>query len=173
VGADAELHCAGGGELAASGWIAPVEASIVSGFRTPSRPDHFGVDLGAARGTPIRAANAGVVIVAKCNAHLANGAAYSCDRNGGMDILGCGWYVDIMHAGNIITRYCHMGSQPIVHVGQSVSAGEVLGFVGSSGHSSGPHVHFEVHLNGDRSEAGAIDPVPFMKQVGAPIGDQA
>jgi murein DD-endopeptidase MepM/ murein hydrolase activator NlpD len=113
------------------------------------------------------------VIIAKCNAHLANGAPHSCDTDGGYDVLGCGWYVDIMHANRVITRYCHMGSQPLVHVGQSVAAGQVLGFVGSSGHSSGPHLHFEVHLNGDRSRDGAVDPVPFMNKVGAPIGDQA
>jgi len=173
AGADAQLRCAAGVDIAASGWTAPVEASIVSGFRTPSRPTHYGVDLGAARETPIRAANAGVVIVAKCNAHLTNGISYSCDRDGGYNVLGCGWYVDILHAGRVITRYCHMGSEPLVHVGQSVAAGEVLGYVGSSGHSSGPHLHFEVHLNGDRGRAGAVDPVPFMNKVGAPIGDLA
>ena len=84
-------------------------------------------------------------------------------------MLGCGWYVDILHAGNVITRYCHMVSRPIVRVGQYVGAGEVIGLSGSSGNSSGPHLHFEVHLNGDSSNAGAVDPVPFMNQVGAPL----
>jgi murein DD-endopeptidase MepM/ murein hydrolase activator NlpD len=52
---------------------------------------------------------------------------------------------------------------PAVTVGQHVTAGQVIGYVGSSGHSSGPHLHFEVHLNSDRSPAGAIDPIPFMR----------
>lgn len=173
AGAEAELRCAAGTDIAASGWTAPLDAAVVSGFRTPSRPTHYGVDLGAARGTPIRAANAGVVIVSKCNAHLANGSLYSCNRDGGINVLGCGWYVDIMHAGRVITRYCHMAARPLVDVGHSVAAGEIIGYVGSSGHSSGPHLHFEVHLNGDRSRAGAINPVPFMNEVGAPIGDSA
>jgi murein DD-endopeptidase MepM/ murein hydrolase activator NlpD len=52
---------------------------------------------------------------------------------------------------------------PAVIVGQHVTVGQIIGYVGSSGHSSGPHLHFEVHLNGDRSPAGAIDPIPFMR----------
>jgi murein DD-endopeptidase MepM/ murein hydrolase activator NlpD len=57
-----------------------------------------------------------------------------------------GWYVDITHAGGIVTRYCHQLVQPYVHIGQHVNAGDVIGISGSSGHSSGPHVHFKVHL---------------------------
>jgi murein DD-endopeptidase MepM/ murein hydrolase activator NlpD len=84
---------------------------------------------------------------------------------------GCGWYVDVLHAGNVITRYCHMGRQPYVSIGDEVVVGQVLGVVGSTGHSSGPHLHFEVHVNGDRSSAGAIDPVPFMREHGAALGE--
>src|SRR5439155_24447371 len=141
------LVCAKPGEIAASGWTAPVKAAIVSGFRTPDRPDHYGVDLGAARNTPILAASAGVVVVAKCN--VPDG--YSCNVDGSPAIGGCGWYVDIRHAGGIITRYCHMGRQPEVRVGQTVAAGQLIGYVGSSGNSSGPHLHFEVHVNGNQS----------------------
>ena len=83
---------------------------------------------------------------------------------------GCGWMVEIQHAGNIMTRYCHMVQRPFVKEGQQVQAGQVIGRVGTSGNSSGPHLHFEVHLNDDRSSAGAINPVPFMKQQGAPLG---
>ena len=59
------------------------------------------------------------------------------------------------------------------HVGQQVAAGQHIGMVGTTGNSSGPHLHFEVHLNGDRSSAGAIDPVPFMRGKGAPLGQDA
>src|SRR6266700_350849 len=57
----AQQGCAQPGQIAASGWTAPVVAPIISGFRTPERPTHDGVDLGAGRGTPIRAAAGGVV----------------------------------------------------------------------------------------------------------------
>jgi murein DD-endopeptidase MepM/ murein hydrolase activator NlpD len=80
-----------------------------------------------------------------------------------------GWYVDIDHDGGIVTRYCHQLVQPYVHVGQHVNAGDVIGITGSSGHSSGPHLHFEVHL-GDHSPQSAVDPVAFMASVAAPLG---
>jgi murein DD-endopeptidase MepM/ murein hydrolase activator NlpD len=143
----------------------------VSGFRTPERPDHNGVDLGAGRGTPVRAAAAGVVIVSHCDTD--DTPPYSCDDDGSPQTPGCGWFVDILHADGVMTRYCHMVQRPKVDVGQSVAAGEVIGITGTSGHSSGPHVHFEVHLGGDRSGAGAIDPVPFMREHGAPLGTPA
>jgi len=88
-----------------------------------------------------------------------------------VSVLGCGWYVEILHAGNVITRYCHQVQRPIVTVGQQVAAGQSIGYSGSSGNSSGPHLHFEVHLNGDASYNGAVDPVKFMQDVGAPLGN--
>jgi murein DD-endopeptidase MepM/ murein hydrolase activator NlpD len=172
VGSLVDLRCVFPGEISASGWTVPVRADIVSGFRTPERPTHYGVDLGVPKGTVVHAASAGVVITAKCNASL-DGNPYSCDTDGSVAVHGCGWYVDILHAGNVITRYCHMVSRPEVNVGQTVTAGQEIGHSGSSGNSSGPHVHFEVHLNGDSSNDGAVNPVPFMQQMGAPLGTQA
>jgi murein DD-endopeptidase MepM/ murein hydrolase activator NlpD len=148
-----------------SGWIRPVDAPIWGGFRTAENPDHDGVDIGAARGTPIRAAAAGTVVRATCDAP----AGYGCDRDGSPQIHGCGWYVDIRHREDVYTRYCHMGHQAAVTVGQDVTAGQQLGVVGSSGNSSAPHLHFEVHL-GDESSHTAVDPVPFMAEHGAPLG---
>jgi murein DD-endopeptidase MepM/ murein hydrolase activator NlpD len=75
-----------------------------------------------------------------------------------------------MHAANIVTRYCHMVTRPMVTVGMTVTAGQQIGLSGSSGNSSGPHVHFEVHENGDQSGRGAVNPVPYMEKVGAPLG---
>ena len=140
---------------------------MVSGFRTPGRPTHNGVDLGAARGTPVRAASPGTVLTVRCNVVP---AAHGCDVDGSVQIGGCGWYVDIGHAGGVITRYCHLGQRPFVLPGQQVLAGTPIGRVGSSGNSSGPHLHYEVHLSHDQSPAGAVDPVPFMRGVGAPLG---
>jgi len=158
-----KLRCAGFGEIAASGWTAPVAAIVWSGFRTPERPSHFGVDLGADRLTPIRAASSGVVIVSRCDVG-------NCDRDGSPSTPGCGWFVEVLHAEQVITRYCHMNQRPAVRVGDRVAAGQVLGIVGTTGNSSGPHLHFEVHLNGDRSSHGAVDPVNFMARKGAPLG---
>ncbi|GAA5196976.1 hypothetical protein GCM10023322_67170 [Rugosimonospora acidiphila] len=165
-------RCAQPGEVTASGWTVPVKgATITSGFRTAERPTHNGDDLAAPKGTPIHAAAAGVVTVVRCQASL-NGEPYSCDQDGSISVQGCGWYVEILHAGNIITRYCHQIRHPNVVVGQQVTAGQVIGWVGDSGNSTGPHCHFEVHLNGDNSAAGAVDPVPFMNRQGAPLGAQ-
>jgi murein DD-endopeptidase MepM/ murein hydrolase activator NlpD len=168
VGIEIALRCAAGTDIAASGWTVPALGPIVSGFRTADRPAHQGVDISVARGTPLRAAAAGVVVVALCNANFA-GLPYSCDQDGGAFVSGCGWYVDILHASRVMTRYCHMASRPAVTVGEYVGAGQIIGLAGSSGNSSGPHLHFEVHVNGDSSSLGAVDPVSFMNQVGAPM----
>ncbi|MFY1656069.1 peptidoglycan DD-metalloendopeptidase family protein [Micromonospora sp. WMMD1274] len=153
-------------------WTQPVLASIGSGFRTGDRPGHDGVDLSAPRGTLIRAASAGRVRTVRCNAVYADtGAEWGCDRDGDPVLTrGCGWYVDIDHAGGLLTRYCHMHQPPMVTVGQPVAAGQPIGVVGSTGHSSGPHLHYEVHRHGDASSNGAIDPVSFMTVQNAPLG---
>ncbi|KAB1935487.1 M23 family metallopeptidase [Micromonospora sp. ALFpr18c] len=153
-------------------WTQPVLAPVGSGFRTGDRPGHDGVDLSAPRGTVIRAASAGTVRTVRCNAvHADTGAEWGCDRDGDPVLTrGCGWYVDIDHAGGLLTRYCHMDQPPLVTVGQPVAAGQPIGVVGSTGHSSGPHLHYEVHQNGDASPNGAIDPVPFMAAQNAPLG---
>ncbi|RLK24724.1 peptidase M23-like protein [Micromonospora sp. M71_S20] len=153
-------------------WTQPVLAPVGSGFRSSARPGHDGVDLSAPRGTIIRAASAGTVRTVRCNAvHADTGAEWGCDRDGDPVLTrGCGWYVDIDHVGGLLTRYCHMDQPPMVAVGQPVAAGQPIGVVGSTGHSSGPHLHYEVHHNGDASPNGAIDPVPFMAAHNAPLG---
>ena len=84
-------------------------------------------------------------------------------------MTGYGWYVDIVHAGNVTTRYCHLVRKPQVVVGQRIEAGGVIGFVGTSGNSSGPHLHFEVHTGSvPATHANAVDPIEFMRRAGAP-----
>ena len=151
----------------ASGWTRPVDAPIWGGFRTPQRPDHLGVDIGAGRGTPIRAAAAGTVVRVRCNVVP---ESHGCDQDGAPHIGGCGWYVDLHHAGDIYTRYCHMASAPPVAVGQTVVAGEVIGVVGSSGNSSAPHLHFEVRIGHQDNTNAAVDPVAFMADHGVSLG---
>jgi murein DD-endopeptidase MepM/ murein hydrolase activator NlpD len=175
AGSLTKLQCADGAEIAASGWTNPWSRKsagrggiVGSGFRTMARPDHMGVDLILGRNTPIRAAAGGIVSVVKCN--IDHRGSQTCDIDGWPGKGGCGWMVEIKHAGNLMTRYCHMVVRPLVRVGQQVAAGDVIGRVGTSGNSSGPHLHFEVHINNDRSSSGAVDPVAFMRERGAPLG---
>jgi murein DD-endopeptidase MepM/ murein hydrolase activator NlpD len=164
AGNSTKARCATGGEIAASGWTVPVRALIVSGFRTAERPTHDGVDLGASRHTPIRAAAAGQVITSRCDV---DPSGRLCSHDGSPSTPGCGWYVKIRHAGNLVTMYCHMIVRPKVTVGQLVAAGQELGFVGTSGHSSGPHLHFEVY---DPGKGDKTDPAAFMRDKGVPLG---
>ncbi|MFI1995111.1 M23 family metallopeptidase [Actinoplanes sp. NPDC020271] len=169
VGSSLSMSCAGAGQTAASGWTIPVKAEVGSGFRSPERPNHQGVDLIIGRYTPIAAAASGIVSVVKCDEDFRG--RKTCNVDGYPGKGGCGWMVEIQHAGNIMTRYCHMVQQPFVKVNQKVTAGQIIGRVGTSGNSSGPHLHFEVHYNNDRSSGGATNPVPFMQQQGAPLGN--
>jgi murein DD-endopeptidase MepM/ murein hydrolase activator NlpD len=154
------------GPTAKGAWMLPVTAGLVSGFRTASRPAHDGVDLAAARNTPIHAAAAGTVIRVTCNTPSNN-----CDVDGGIGVGGCGWYVEVQHPGNIVTRYCHMVRRPSVTVGQVVAKGAVLGYVGMSGNASGPHLHFEVHTYAPpATHANAVNPIYFMRARGLAFG---
>jgi murein DD-endopeptidase MepM/ murein hydrolase activator NlpD len=63
-----------------------------------------------------------------------------------------------------------MLTRPAVAEGQPVIAEQVIGVVGSSGHSSGPHLHYEVHKNGDHSASGAVDPIGFHDGREAALG---
>ncbi|WP_432836519.1 peptidoglycan DD-metalloendopeptidase family protein [Dactylosporangium sp. CA-092794] len=149
-------------------WVSPLPGFTARpGFRTPTNPNHLGVDIMSFVGTPIRAASAGTVVEVVCNIE----AGHSCDQPGSASIGGCGWYVKLQHAGGISTLYCHMVRRGAVRPGQRVAAGQVIGYVGSSGNSSAPHLHFEVHVNTPpTSPANAVDPLPFMRAHGAPIG---
>jgi hypothetical protein len=174
AGMAGNARCALPGEVSGAGWTVPAPGvaaggaggrslpKVGSGFHAPGRPNHQGVDIIAQRGDPIVAAAAGLVVTSMCQASTGN-----CDVDGGVQVKGCGWYVKIRHAGGLSTLYCHMGSRPLVSVGDRVNAGQVLGKVGSSGNSSGPHLHFEVRVNGV-----PINPVPFMVARGASLSPQ-
>jgi murein DD-endopeptidase MepM/ murein hydrolase activator NlpD len=97
---------------------------------------HTGIDIAAPMGTPVQAAANGIVLL----------AASSVDGAG--NFVGYGRYVVIQHADGVITVYAHL-AQLDVSRGQQVSAGQVIGREGSTGWSTGPHLHFEVHRNGD------------------------
>jgi murein DD-endopeptidase MepM/ murein hydrolase activator NlpD len=150
--------------LVAGDWVPPVPKIAIGGFRTVARPEHDGVDLSHPRHTPIRTIADGTVVTVRCNA-----STPSCDVDGSPTTSGCGWYVEVRHVNDIVSRYCHMVRQPEVAVGDVVTKGQVIGFVGTSGHSSGPHLHFEVHLGYPAKRANAVNPVEFMQKAGAPL----
>lgn len=102
------------------------------------RRAHSGVDLAAAVGTPIHATADGVVSKASW-------------------FGGYGLYIALEHGGKLQTRYGHM-SRLNVAEGQIVRKGDVIGYVGSTGRSTGPHLHYEVRVDG-----AAVNPIPYMQ----------
>ena len=119
-----------------SGWVCPVPYyTLTSPFGMRIHPIsgtwkmHNGVDLAAAQGTPIYAAKSGKVTVTSYQAG------------------GAGYYVSINHGDGFSSIYMHM-THYIVSPGQYVTAGQVIGYVGSTGGSTGPHLHFGISYNG-------------------------
>jgi murein DD-endopeptidase MepM/ murein hydrolase activator NlpD len=108
-----------------SSFIRPIAEGL--GRKSQDKHDTWAVDLAVVTGTPIMAAQSGTVILVKSGGY-----------NGGY-----GSYVVIEHAGGIQTLYAHM-SKTIAKVGDVVAQGETIGLVGSTGRSTGPHVHYEV-----------------------------
>jgi murein DD-endopeptidase MepM/ murein hydrolase activator NlpD len=164
-------HCSAP-PVSAHGWVQPIPGRVTSGYRTPQRPSHDGVDIPAPHGTVIHAAAAGTVVTVLCNiagtSYPANGGPSPCDRDGYPGLGGCGWYLEILHndaqAGPVVTRYCHLLQQPAAAIGQHVTAGQPVGLVGNSGDSSGPHLHLEIHLGYPSSSANATNPLPFLAE---------
>lgn len=104
---------------------------------------HTGVDVGVGLGTPVSAAAGGVVVLAGTNVV-------------GGRVVGYGTYVVIAHGGGLYTLYGHL-SRLDVAAGDHVAAGQVIGLSGSTGNSTGPHLHFEVRLGAD-----PVDPMPYL-----------
>jgi murein DD-endopeptidase MepM/ murein hydrolase activator NlpD len=121
----------------AAGLIWPVGGPITSPFGWRWGRMHQGIDIGASSGTPIHAAAAGTVIY-------------------------CGWeqgygnFVVLDNGGNLATAYGHQ-SAIAVACGQSVAQGQVIGYVGCTGHCTGPHLHFEVRIDGN-----PVDPMGYL-----------
>ena len=102
-----------------------------TGHKTQGLHDHYAIDIGAPVGTPIYASASGSVIFAKAGTK----SRYSNGGYGGLVIL--------VHPNGTQTYYAHQ-SRLAVSSGQNVSQGDIIGYVGSTGHSTGPHLHFEV-----------------------------
>ena len=125
------------GQPSAAGFIWPVHGVLTSGYGWRWGRMHEGIDLAVGMGTPVVAVAAGTVIVA-------------------------GWFggygnlVVVDHGNGVSTAYGH-NSSVTVGVGQFVAQGQLIAYSGNTGHSTGPHVHFEVRINGT-----AVDPLGYL-----------
>ena len=123
----------------------PVSGPITSPFGMRNNPVthvfilHAGIDIAVATGTTVAAAADGRVIVA------------------GWDEGGCGNMIVLDHGGRLATQYCHL-SQIFVGVGQEVQRGQAIAASGSTGHSTGPHLHFGVRVDGR-----PVDPMTYLR----------
>jgi murein DD-endopeptidase MepM/ murein hydrolase activator NlpD len=144
------------------GLLAPVPGAITSGFGLRRHPIlgyrrmHEGMDFKASYGTPIVA--------------VSDGRVSAAGRAGG-----CGIAVRLEHGGGLSTRYCHM-SRMAVGSGMSVRRGQVIGYVGSTGLSTGPHLHYEMYRGGrvinpasvqfvTRAELSGTELIDFRRQL--------
>ena len=119
------------------GLIWPVNGSVVSGFGPRWGSFHEGIDIAVPTGTPIRAAASGSVSIAG-------------------SVGGYGNYTCVDHGGGLSTCYAHQ-ERILVSVGQEVAQAQVIGVSDCTGHCLGPHVHFEVRVNGQ-----AVDPLGYL-----------
>ena len=116
---------------------------LTSGFGMREHPvlggrrNHKGIDLAAPTGTPVYATADGIVGMAQRNGSYGN-------------------YVQIEHGGEMQTRFAHLSAYT-VSAGDRVHKGDLIGYVGTTGRSTGPHLHYEVRVAGE-----AVDPTPYM-----------
>lgn len=121
------------------GYIWPSQGNLTSGYGMRFNKLHTGVDIAAAIGTPIVAAASGVVIFA------------------GWSNKGLGYQVSIRHPDGNVSVYGH-NQRLLVTSGQTVERGQQIAEMGSTGFSTGPHLHFEIRPNGGK----AINPIAFL-----------
>jgi murein DD-endopeptidase MepM/ murein hydrolase activator NlpD len=122
-----------------NGYIWPAQGTLTSGYGWRWGRMHQGIDIAGPVGTPIMAAAPGVVV------------------RSGWNSGGYGNLVDIRHSDGSLTRYAH-NSRLLVREGQQVRQGEQIAEMGSTGYSTGPHLHFEVHL----PNAGTVNPMAHL-----------
>lgn len=132
-------------------WPFPL-SSVTSEFGPrPPLPYHRGIDFGQASGTPIYAPHNGTVILKGYYEDWGNYLRLDCS--------------DLVGVPGSWTGYAHLVSPAVVNVGETVTQGQLIGYVGSTGYSSGPHLHYETAPGGDR-----IDPRQFMDIFGGSSG---
>lgn len=138
---------------AGDGWTWPIPGcyTITGGYgEGRSYESHGGTDIGAPIGTPIYAANSGTVIGSSNDCTHSSAGVGACNHGGGY-----GNHVWIQHDNGYQTIYGHM-INTAVSTGEYVSKGQLIGYSGSTGWSTGPHLHFELRINGVRSNPMAL-----------------
>jgi len=154
-GSDGEFYEASGVGEQRGGLMAPVPGRTTSRFGMRRHPIlgyrrmHSGLDFKARYGTPIVA--------------VTDGRVTGAGRMGG-----CGNTVRLRHDASLDTRYCHM-SRVAVNRGQSVRRGQVIGYVGSTGLSTGPHLHYEMYRNGRAIDPSSVQYVTRAQLAGAEL----
>ncbi len=119
----------------------PANGKVTSPYGWRNGRMHEGIDIGAPQGTPMYAADSGTVSLMKS------------------DPDGYGYYIVINHGNGLSTLYAHMYRSTVtVSLGQKVRKGQRIASVGNNGRSTGPHLHFEVHKNGN-----PVDPMPYLR----------
>jgi murein DD-endopeptidase MepM/ murein hydrolase activator NlpD len=135
--------------LQADRWVRPSSAGIVSPYGMRWGRLHKGVDFGAHYGAPIHAIGDGVVV----------GTGYQSGESG------YGQITIIRHSDGYYSAYAHQSSY-LVHPGDHVTAGEVIGYVGATGQVTGPHLHFEIRTV---EHGGQVNPVPWLRSHGVDV----
>ncbi|MFF5996500.1 peptidoglycan DD-metalloendopeptidase family protein [Lysinibacillus sp. KU-BSD001] len=131
-------------------WPVPYTKQITSHFGPRWGREHKGIDIAVngVEGQPIVAFTEGVITRSEYNLIYSDGKE-----------VGWGWYVRINHGDGLETLYAHMNKQG-VPVGKKVKTGEVIGYVGSTGGSTGPHLHLEFWINGVQK-----NPIPYVQDL--------
>ncbi len=130
--------------VSSSGYVRPVSGRITSpyGYRIHPiygvRKMHTGIDYAASHGTPVVSVKSGTVILRQYNSSYGN-------------------YIIVDHGGGVSSLYAHLSGFAISY-GQSVSQGQKIGYIGSTGASTGPHLHFEIRINGSH-----VNPANYIK----------
>ncbi|MCW2599117.1 MAG: secreted peptidase [Frankiales bacterium] len=130
-------------------WGRPSGTGVISPFGMRWGRMHKGIDFGAPYGAPISAIGSGVVI----------GAGYLSEESG------YGLITLIRHPDGMVSAYAHQ-SRTFVQAGDHVQVGQLIGLVGSTGASTGPHLHFEIRTS---THGGQINPVPWLRQHGVSV----
>lgn len=126
-----------GGQQAGIVFDWPLQGRFTSGYGWRNGKFHYGIDIAAPLGTPFYAAAGGTVT------HASYRGSY-------------GIMIEVDHGAGYRTRYGHASSTAVA-VGQAVKRGQLLGYIGVTGNTTGPHLHFEVHRNGEK-----INPLQFL-----------
>ena len=149
VGVSAEAPANGG-------WTWPLTGAIfVRGYDN----GHYGIDISAASGTAVKAVNSGVVTCASTATSAKEGYCGTCGR------YGAGYHVTVRHADGTASLYAHLSAVSVA-VSQSVAGGQQIGQVGSTGNSTGPHLHLSMFANQQYSDklydANLVDPLHYI-----------